>query len=236
MGMLECTEGALLTISEASERLGVSKRRIYALRDADVLNAPNSSRLGLVTLSSVVRYQRLRDESGGRPFSPRMAFGVLYLLSGLFPFWLNSQERYRARGQALTRNPESLVSACRKRAVTESFWCCDSLLHEVEARLCLSGASGTLSKHFSLTESSLVEGYVSVDHVEQIKRDYRLESSISVEKVRIHTASFLPQDSGVMPVAVCAADLAVSVDPRERDAGIRVLKDLQLDLEQRKEA
>lgn len=227
------TNRTLLTRREAARRLGVSERRVSALRAAGRLESLSAGGGSLVTEDSVRRQSQWQG-ADGRPYSPDMAFGALYMLSGLDAPWLGRQQRYRLKGYLRQMDAENLTRLTRRRAMMVEYWCRDSNLAKVETLIRPSAATGILAGMFQLTVTDVVEGYIAADALDDIVRQCRLKQGVTPVRVRLHVTDNLPAGEGSMPLGVCAADLAESNDPRERRAGLETLQQL-IDDHHRKE-
>lgn len=219
------TTRTLLTRKEASERLGVSERRIGALCASGDLTSFPVDGASLVTEDSV-RRQMLWQGKGGRPYSSSMAFAALYALSGLETPWIDRQQRYRLGKYLRETDVQSLMGRVRRRAVMREFWCRDSLMGKVREQVRASAATGDLATGFQLMPTGMLEGYITSDKLDDVVRRCRLRQGDAPTKVRLRIADDLPEGMGSMPLGVCAADLAESSDPRERRAGLETLSRL----------
>ena len=215
----------LLTSQEVAAEIGTSRQRVAALAEAGVFEVVSNGNGKLFTKSSVRRYQRTARKPG-RPFSERMAFAVLYIISDEPVQWLSPSERCRMRTRMRELDAPALLDLCRNRSGIRRFWCRDNRLGGVADHIRLSAGTGDLSGDFDLTSSDTVEGYVPASAVESVVRSNRLREDFEPHNVILHVPSFLPGGQGSMPVGVCAADLAESSDDRERSAGLRKLEEL----------
>ena len=227
------TNRTLLTRREAARRLGVSERRVSALCAAGQLESFSAGNGILITEDSVRRQSQWQG-ADGRPYSPDMAFGALYMLSGLDAPWLGRQQRYRLKGYLRQMDAENLTRLTRRRAMMVEYWCRDSNLAKVETLIRPSAATGTLADSFQLAATDVVEGYVTASALDDIVRQCRLKQGVTPVRVRLHVTDNLPAGEGSMPLGVCAADLAESNDPRERRAGLKTFQQL-IDDHHRKE-
>jgi hypothetical protein len=220
------TDSTLLTQQEAARELGVSERRITALRQSgDITSFANGRRGILITADSVRHYARLSGE-GGRPYSEHMAFGALYLISGEVASWLSTQQCYRLRQYLWNINAENLVRLTRRRAKLQEYWCRASLLETVRTQIRISAATDHLASMFHLTSNAVIEGYANQETVDYLVAKYRLKLNASPVMVRLRISEKVPNGERAMPIGVCAADLAESEDPRERRAGLETLTGL----------
>ena len=102
------TDSTLFTQQEAARELGVSERRITALRQSgDITSFASGSRSILITADSVRRYAQF-SRRGGRLYSTQMAFGALYLISGETIPWLSAQQHYRLKQYLRNVNAERI--------------------------------------------------------------------------------------------------------------------------------
>ena len=115
----------------------------------------------------------------------------------------------------------------------------------------LSAATGNMHSQFQLTQTEKIEGYVSSNNLGDLINKFHLknsengaDSSIINVKLRViedsevfdfisqNVSSHITEDTqesstkSFMPIAVCAADLAESLDIRERQAGLNKLSEL----------
>ena len=222
------TNHTLLTQREAAEALGVSTRRITDLRRSGDLDSLDEGADRVLILADSVRRYALLAGKGGRPYSPQMAFGALYLISGKSVPWLDAQRRYRLGQYVRGAGAMDLVRLTRRRAQMREYWCRDSLKGKVRESIRISGATGQLSGLFHLMPGTIIEGYADLPTTRQVIRDCRLRLGAEPTGVRLRTAVALPTHDGLddltpMPIGVCAADLAESDDPRERRAGVETL-------------
>ena len=210
------TAETLLTTQEAAEKLGVGDRRIRSLVSQHLLNAVKEGDRLYITNESVRRLNHV-DRKRGRTFSPRIAFASLYMISGESVNWLSASEKYQLKKRLTTLNATDLVSLCRNRARLCSMWCRESRLEKVTQEIRLSAGTGELAAEFNLTETS---------DLQRIVEQAKLRSDFQPANVRLHVSSYIPNGSGNMPIGVCSADLADSLDVRECGAGFDKLTQL----------
>lgn len=219
------TAETLLTTQEAAEKLGVGDRRIRSLVSQHLLNAVKEGDRLYITNESVRRLNHV-DRKRGRTFSPRIAFASLYMISGESVNWLSASEKYQLKKRLTTLNATDLVSLCRNRARLCSMWCRENRLEKVTQEIRLSAGTGELAAEFNLTETSDVEGYLLESDLQRIVEQAKLRSDFQPANVRLHVSSYIPNGSGNMPIGVCSADLADSLDVRECGAGFDKLTQL----------
>lgn len=245
-------DDTLLTREETATLLGVSAQRVSALCAKGLLTAYTFGRRQIfIALDSVKRYKQCRSQNG-RAYEPSLSFAALFMLSGYEVSWINKQQKDRIRAYLCATHAQELVNRTKTRANMVEYWCRATRLADLSEHLMLSAATGEMSSQFQLTcDINKVEGYINKRNVELLIRKFHLKSreegaysSITNVKLRI------VQDSSIfecikskdyfniaenlkatgadvcMPIAVCAADLAESLDVRERNAGLNKLTEL----------
>lgn len=241
----------LLTREEAAAKLEVSIQRVSALCSSHLLTTYTfGSKRILISSDSVNRYKQQKLKSG-RAYAPSLAIAALFMLSNYEVPWVNRQQKYRIQSYLRSVSAKELVNRSKNRARITEYWCRKSRLEELSQRLMLSAATGNMHSQFQLAQTDKIEGYISSSSLQDLINKFHLknkedgaESSITNVKLRviddfkvfdhicqniylqitknthkIFTKSF-------MPIAVCAADLAESLDVRERQAGISKLAEL----------
>lgn len=241
----------LLTREEAAAQLAVSTQRVSALCSNHLLTTYTfGSRKILISLDSVNRYKQQNSKSG-RAYAPSLAFATLFMLSGCEVSWINRQQKYRIEEYLQSITPQELVNRSKNRAKTMEYWCRKSRLVGLSKHLILSAATGNMHSQFQLIKTDKIEGYVSSNNLEDLINEFHLkdkedgvDSSIINVKLRVIEDSkvfdFIRQNvssriteetratstKSFMPIAVCAADLAESLDVRERQSGLNKLSEL----------
>ena len=241
----------LLTRAEAAAKLSVSTQRISALCSNHLLTTyAFGSRKILISLDSVNRYKQQNSKSG-RAYAQSLAFAALFMLSSCEVSWINRQQKYRIEAYLRSITPQELVNRSKNRSKTIEYWCRKSRLAELSNHLILSAATGNMHSQFQLTQTDKIEGYISSNNLEDLINKFHLknkedgvESSIINVKLRViedskvfdfinqNLSSRITEDTratsekSFMPIAVCAADLAESLDVRERQSGLNKLSEL----------
>lgn len=215
-----------MTTSQAAEATGLTAHRIGCLARAGEIEAAKSGNTLLVDAASLQAYKNA-NQGRGRPVDARTAYGALWMLSGLDANWLTYAQARRLVIRLEGASAESLSWQLRKRAQILRFRASASFLDAAKGKLILSGVSSSLLGSFGLLQSGgKVEGYIAEDKVDAIVSSCFLQEDPQ-GNVAIHAAPWLPGELGAeMPVAAVAADLAQSLDTREREAGIDMLRRL----------
>ncbi|MFR0564904.1 helix-turn-helix domain-containing protein [Bifidobacterium porcinum] len=218
-------EGRLLTTKETAGKLGISIRRVQALVASGDLHSVRVGRTILIRAQSLNRYRRIQGHPG-RPFSPKVAMGALFLISDEPAEWLTPQQRYRLKRYILGADAQSLVSRVRDRARTLDLFAAPPALDAMRENIHISGACEQHAEQFMLIPQKILEGYTSETTFRQLLRHHPLMEDHSTTTLRLHLTDCLPQRPEPMPIGVCAADLAVSADPRESQAGLHMIDKL----------
>jgi excisionase family DNA binding protein len=212
-----------ISVAEAAQWLGVSDRRVQALAQDGRLPARLVSGAWLIDASDLGRPQ-----ARSRPMSPRVAAGLLRMLSepglnaaslGLAPSEV-SRLRSRLRALLADRDPASLLAswlAREPRAMRLVVNPRDLPGIAADSRLVLSGISDPRSGLAIIDE---VEGHICAADLE----DFSWEHMLGPEgraNVRLHVSPG-PLSSPV-PLGRLLGDLAAHAGPRESDAVHRLL-------------
>ena len=165
----------------------------------------------------------------GRPWSPATAWAALWRLSGLEVDWLDRRTTSRLTARLKSISPEELLHATRRRAVIGRYRVSESFLAELRSAVVLSGAGAMTAATFGMEAASTsLDGYCDSEASNRIVHDFHLiEDARGNATLRAAALRSLPiHGRKTMPIAVVAADLAESLEARERSAGLRVLEDL----------
>lgn len=215
-----------MTTTQASEASGLTAHRIGCLVRAGEIDAMKSGNTLLVDATSLQAYAKA-NKGRGRPMDARTAYGALWLLSGLDADWLSYAQARRLRIRLRSCSAEELSWQLRKRAQTRRYRASGSFLTGISDSLVLSGASSGLLGDFGLLKTDgTVEGYCREEDIGRLEKNFFLAKDTH-GNVAARVASWLPEaPDGEMPIAVVAADLAQSLDAREREAGFDILRRL----------
>lgn len=214
--------------TQAAQLLGVSDHEIARLvRDGELSAINAAGRAFLLNASEVHTYAAIR-QGKGRPFSSSTAWAALWLLSCLDVDWLDYYKMRRLRIKLENITPEELVWQARKRMSTKRFRASRSFVPKLKEELVLTGRSCTSVLGSELTEQSeILEGYARSNLLD-IQEKYHLAEDIS-GNVIIHVAEGeqnLFDGIKRAPIAVVAADLAITLDTREHSTGLGILRRL----------
>ncbi|ANN14974.1 hypothetical protein SD37_04415 [Amycolatopsis orientalis] len=95
----------LLPVAQVARILGISRERVRELAHDGRLDAIRVGRELLIDVRSVERRKNVVKPAAGRPLSARMAWGLLWSLSGHRPLWISPSERVRLARYAREREP-----------------------------------------------------------------------------------------------------------------------------------
>ncbi len=216
-----------MTTTEAAGRLHVSQRQIQRLISSGELAARRTAGdawvLDALTVNSLARSRPSR----GRPWSPEVAWGALWMLSGLEADWVDDRTRSRLSSRLEGMGAADVVHACRRRADVARCRVSESLFDELRSAIALSGASA--AEQFGLAgDTTRVEGYCGADAWPGFRSTFHVVQDIR-GNATIRITGFtdvLARSGAVMPKAVVAVDLAESYEARERSAGLLALDGL----------
>jgi len=221
-------QGDVMSSAEAGRRLGVSVRQVQRLASNGALTQVGTvGRTKLIDARSVqrVKAQGLRR---GRPWSTNAIAAALDLLTHGDTDRVSSVERKRLRTRLAGMSAEDLVRATRARADVRRYRGAASFLDRARKEFALTGAAAidddtTVAKEFGLSRSpqDSVDGYVDNRTADKLVRTCHLiEDAHGNVTLRVTTIDSLMTASAV----AVALDLAESLDPRERRAGLTFLR------------
>lgn len=218
-----------MTTAVAAERLGVSQRQVQRLIEARELPAARTAGDAWVVDALAVNAMARTRPARGRPWSSATAWAALWRASGLKVDWLDRRTTRRLDDRLATIDAEQLVHATRRRAVVHHFRASESFLADLDRLVIRTGARAMEPSRFGMERDlERVDGYCASETADRLGRDFHLVADPRGNvTLRVATVPSVPLEvRDTMPVAVIAADLAESLEVRERSAGLRVLGDL----------
>jgi|SRR5665647_26454 len=218
-----------MTTGAAAARLGVSQRQVQRLIGAGELPAARTAGDAWVVDALTVNAMARARPGRGRPWSPAAAWAALWRLSGLDVDWLDRRTTSRLDARLASIDAEELVHATRRRAAIYRFRVSDSFTAELTASLVRSGTSAMTAKMLGMgRDAARVDGYCEIGALDGLVRDFHLvDDARGNATLRAAPLLALPiSNRDEMPVAAVAADLAESLEVRERTAGVRVIESL----------
>ncbi|PSL38238.1 hypothetical protein CLV49_1855 [Labedella gwakjiensis] len=216
-----------ITAPELAELLGVTRRHATdLLSDGAIQGRRLPSGAWLVDSDSALRFQASARTGKGRQLTPDSAWALLWELSGMRAEWLTPRTSARTRERIRTLSADQIARAVASRTRAHHFRAAN--VAKASSDLISTGraAAGALGVDL-MDDTRNVSGYVrrgtASDHAAD---NFMVAARDGRDLLWDNT---LPIDYGdtVMPVAVIAADLAVSTDTRERSGGLRALDDLR---------
>jgi excisionase family DNA binding protein len=214
--------------AQAAQLLGVTNHEIARLVRDGELSAVRAAGKALLLKAGDIHLHAAISQGRGRPLSVTNAWAALWLLSGLDVDWLDYPQMRRLRLKLEDITPKELVWQTRRRMSTKRFRASQSFIQKIGDELVLTGRSCISVLDSDLTEQSgILEGY-ACSSLEDMEKRYHLVEDVS-GNVIIHIAEREHQLSDSIeqaPIAAVAADLAITLDTRERNAGLSTLRRL----------
>lgn len=214
--------------SQAAQLLDVTNHEVARLvRDGELSAIKIAGRAFLLNARDVHLYAATR-QGKGRPLSASSAWAALWLLSGLNVEWLDYSQMRRLSTKLKTITPEELVWQTRRRMVTKRFRVSHSFISKMSEELVLTGRSCIPALKSDLTEQNdVLEGYTNSEPEDLEKRYHLVEDATGNAIIHIaESEQQLFESINQAPIAVIAADLSITLDTRERSAGLDILRRL----------
>lgn len=221
----------LLAVADAARRLDISPGRVRELVHNGQLDAKRFGRAMLIDADSVHRRAHIVRPTVGRPLSPRMAWAVLWQLSGVRAPWVVAAERNRVN-KYLRRLPvERWPQMLAKRADVYRARMLPGPLGRLrnDPRAVVGGVAAAVHYGLDLVgDIDEVELYVEPEYFHELVARKRIDLDPQVPNVLIRVP-FLPSvlrfsedHAGFAPPAAAAADLMDSGDERSVRAARRL--------------
>lgn len=225
----------LLAVADVAQQLAISPGRVRELVHGKQLDAQRVGRELLIDAASVYRRVHVVRPAAGRPLSPRMAWGLLWGLSGVRAPWLAPAERSRARKYAARLALEDWPRMLANRADVYRARMLPGPLKRLRegSQVAVGGVSAAM--HYGLDLMGAVDDvelYVERERFQELVAARRINLAPEVPNVlirvpRISSAlAFDNEHIGFAPPAAVAADLADAGDERSVEAARRLLTDL----------
>lgn len=218
----------LLSPAQAAARLGVSAQRVHAMVATGRLPARRIGSRLLIDRAAV----EARAEAGavpGRPFSPRRAWGILFLANGEPAAWLDPKTRWKLRSLLRQRGLSGLWPRLAARGTPHFLRAHPSDLARIAAEpgVMRTGAAAAAEVGIDLVASGSLDVYVGSPAFDELVRRYHLRPSRQPNLIlrRLPPLDFRWPDRPVAPRSAVAVDLADDPDPRSRQVGQRVVAD-----------
>jgi excisionase family DNA binding protein len=205
----------VVSVTEAAQQLGLDPGRVRRLVASGMLAGDKIGGRWLV--DEVAIDDRLATHHrGGRPLSPRSAWGLLWAAAGRPSPWLAPNERSRAIDRARAWPLTDWAWACTHRAQVRRLWAHPAALSRLidDDRVVRSGIS-VRGLSVDLIVSNEAEMYVHPDHVVAVIAEFGLinsrNSNVTVRVPPIELWLFEASDA---PWPVVAVDLLDAGDDR----------------------
>ena len=215
------------TTAQAAGILCVSSHEAARLSRAGRIKAIKAAGDTLLLDAVDVQLYKNLHQGKGRPLSPETAWASLWILSGLDAYWLSYPQLRRLKTKLLTVSALDLIWQARNRLQTKRYRASESFFEELRNELILTGKSSVLGEFALVEQKRVIEGYTSASF-EALEKKYHLVEDTNGNAI-IHLAhgiAWRNNKADAVPIAAIAADLAVSLDTRERQAGLRTLERL----------
>lgn len=217
-----------MSTAEAARRLGVSRREVQRLVRAGDLAATRTVGDAYLIDPLAANARARADVERGRPWSPEVAWGALWILSGLETQWLDYFQRRRLDQRLATITVDRLLASTRRRATAARYRGARTAVDGMRRSLVLTGVSAPAAVATELVrDESTADGYTDDAGARELVKRWALTAD-RTGAIVIRTTSFgeILKTREAMPAAVVAADLAGSLETREREAGRRALEEL----------
>lgn len=219
----------VLSVREAAEQLRVNAPRVRAMIAAGILDAAKVGGRWVVSAQSVEKRKGAIVQPG-RLLSPRRAWGVLLLASGVRPDWLSESEVSKLRRRLREESLEALAHRLRKRAVSHRLRAHPSDLARIgeEAKVVRAGISAASDHVLDLAPTAdELDAYLPAKLLPRLKKRYALQESSRPNVILRVVDGLWPFAKGIAfaPAAVVGVDLLESDDARLQRAGRELLRE-----------
>ena len=216
----------LVPAPDAAAQLGVSVRRVYDLVASGRLPAQRFGHRLLIERADIDSWANSRS-SGGQPFSPARAWGLLLLADGEPAPWLDPVSRSKVRAILRERSLRELRLRLERRGDRHAFRAHPSDLGGLasEPGVMRSGVSAASDVGIDLDASDHLDAYAPTAQFDRLVQGYRLRASREPNVIlrRLPDVAFGWERRVVAPLAAVAVDLAQDPDPRSQEAAERAL-------------
>ena len=223
----DTTISGYYTTTQAASILCISSHEAARLaRDGRIKAIKAVGDALLLDAIDVQQYKNLH-QGKGRPLSPDIAWAALLILSGFDVEWLSYPQLRRLKLKLKTTSALDLLWQARNRLQTKRYRASESFFKELRNELILTGSSSSLFEFSLVEQKHVLEGYTTVNF-EILEKKYHLVEDTNGNAI-IHSAHghvWFFNKTETIPIAVAAADLAVSLDTREKQAGLAALERL----------
>ncbi|GAA4890620.1 helix-turn-helix domain-containing protein [Saccharopolyspora cebuensis] len=229
----------LIRVDQGAAMLGVSPRRVRGLVANGKLRAARPGRALLLDPASV---QRRRDlpKHAGRPLSPRMAWALLWWVSGHRPAWVSPTELARVRHYARSRPWSDWPHLLRNRAERAPVRMLPGTLRRLRDQPGVAAGGISAAAHYGLDllpAGDEAELYLPQARFDELLAARRARPDSPDPNVVLHVVPDFPSAPGLqagygqdgsplVPAAAVAADLLDDADERSVRAAHHLLDQL----------
>ncbi len=221
-----------LTVAQAARRLGVTQAMVRHLIATGELPAERIGGRTWIVSRDAVERRADQGPQGGRRFSPANAWAILYMLAGEPVEWIDQPNRWRLRRYLASHLPSADRARFANRGRPTRYRAHPSLLAAVRSDpdLMLTGASGASGRRLGLVGGAgEVDAYVAEARLDAVVRRHHLRPSadpnVTLRAVQQFTAEWPPDR--LAPATAIALDLLDSPEPRARQVGDEVLREIE---------
>lgn len=227
MAILPAIQGNAIPASEAARLLGLSPQRVRALVADGELPGQKLAGRWFIDRSAVERRLR-KPKLAGRPYSPRQAWGLIALVEGASPEWLDAPNRSRIRRHLRENRLEDIVPSLARRARRLELRAHPSDVPRIEEEpgLIRSGVSAASEHRLEIVAPGVLEAYVPAKRLASLERRYHLQPSAD-PNVIFHVVDGLwpfERDQRVASRLAAVLDLLDDRDDRSQRAAQRALQ------------
>jgi excisionase family DNA binding protein len=224
-----------LGVADAAQQLAISPARVRELVHSGQINAQRVGRELLVDADSVHRRANIVRPAAGRPLSPRMAWGLLWWLSGERAPWLAPAEHSRLRKYAGRLALEAWPRMLANRSDVHRARMLPGPLKRLRESSHVATGGVSAAMHYGidlLAAVDDVELYVEPELFEELVDAKRINLAPEVPNVLIRVPRISPvlafddEHAGFAPPAAVAADLVDTGDERSVHAARQLLANL----------
>ncbi|WP_369371274.1 hypothetical protein AB1046_21255 [Promicromonospora sp. Populi] len=213
----------IVTVSDAAERLALSVRQVQRLAHAGDLVSIGPDRLDW---GSVLRHEAAHKGHQRRAWAEATAWAAIALLTHVEVTWLGEAQRSRLKGELKRSTPEELVARTRNRATVHRLMGHRAVVDRLADEVIGSGSTSEVGELTGATGEQ-VDGYVSVARYDRLVTRYRLRNAVEEGNVTLRATAFdlaIAAQIAERGDVLAGLDLGASLDPRERSAGMRSVK------------
>ncbi len=215
------------TTSETARRLGVTVGRVLRLISSGELPGVRVGNRWMIPDDAIDLRLAVRP-SDGRRYAPSMAWGILFLATGLDTPWMTRQERWLARGFLGSSTVLDIRARLASRGELRRFRAHPGLIAALRSDplLMLTGMTASAELHLGLIGGGdRVDAYIDEANLPALIARHHLRPShdANVNLRVIPSIDWTWPPASVAPLAAVALDLLDDPEPRAQQVGAQVL-------------